>query len=32
MKLTVLAWRIVRRVRRHQRVWLYITDWGVEVL
>lgn len=32
MKITLLVLRIIRRVRRHQRVWLCVNDWGLEVL
>lgn len=32
MTIIHLLLRIVRRVRRHQRVWLCVNDWGVEVL
>lgn len=32
MRIIHLVVRMVRRARRHQRVWLWVNDWGCEVL
>lgn len=32
MRMIGLVLRMVRRMRRGERVWLWVNDWGCEVL